>query len=55
MKPIPEEWVKHQIDTLLEVAKGLPERAPMRSACLVRAEYYMDLVKAWRESEEYKR
>lgn len=45
---IPEEWVKKYVDQLLEIAGKLGP-GPMRDAALLRADYVMDLVKAWRE------
>lgn len=45
---IPERWVKHYIDQLLEVAKLLPDGA-MKQATLLRADHAMDLVEAHRE------
>ncbi len=48
--PIDQAWIKRQVDLLLDAAKKLGPRSVMGRACLVRAEYYMDLVKAWRES-----
>lgn len=44
---IPIEWIHHMIDQLLIAAKKLPENDVMRTACLVRAEYAMDLLKSW--------
>ncbi len=48
---IPEEWIKHHVDTLLDMAKKL-KPGKMSDACLVRAEYYMDLVKTYRERDK---
>lgn len=47
--PIPEEFVQSSVDKLLEIASTIPPGSPMRDAILIRCEYYMDLVKAWRE------
>lgn len=48
-KSIPEEWIKEHVDKLLDMASKFDNNSPMREACLLRAEYYMDLVKAWRD------
>lgn len=47
---IPEKFIQNQIDILLNMAKSLGQHTAMGQACLVRAEYYIDLVKAYRES-----
>ena len=46
---IPLSWIKRHIDVWLEVAKKLPE-GKMRDAALLRADYAMDLVQAWRKT-----
>ena len=48
-KPIPQEWIKKYVDDLLGYASRLKENDPMRTACLLRADHVMDLVKAFRE------
>lgn len=50
-KDIPQEWIKKYVDQLLEIAKQLPPGG-LRDATLLRADYTMDLVKAFRESKE---
>lgn len=47
--PIEQDFVKRLVDQLLAVAKDLGPGSTMGSACLVRAEYYVDLVKAWQD------
>lgn len=49
---IPESWIKHYVDQLLEIAGTLPEDSKMRDAVLLRAITGMDLVKAWREKQK---
>jgi len=51
LKDIPQEWIKNYVDQIIKVAKDLPEDSSMRNACLLRAEYIMDLVKAFRETK----
>ena len=46
---IPVEWVQSVVDKFINIAKEMPEDGVMRTACLVRAEYYMDLLKAWQD------
>lgn len=58
--PIPSDWIKRYVDQWLEVADHLkPDGAnadsPMYRAALLRAEYAMDLVEAWRASDEANR
>jgi hypothetical protein len=48
---IPEQFIKNQIDTLLGMANKFGPLTPMGQACMHRAEYYMDLVKAYKESK----
>ncbi len=50
MKPIPQEWLKNYIDTLLKLAGELPPGG-LRDATLLRVDHAMDLVKAFKESE----
>jgi len=47
---IPVEWVQTMIDQLYAISKKLPKTDLMYSACLIRAEYMMDLLKAWQET-----
>lgn len=47
-EPIPQEWIKNYVDMLLRGA-GKLEPGKMQDAILSRADYTMDLVKAWRE------
>jgi hypothetical protein len=49
MKPIPQEWIKEYVDSLLQAAAKFDEYSTMRAAALMRADHVMDLVKAWRE------
>lgn len=48
---IPQNWVRNYVDQILVMAKQFEDASPMRAACVMRAEYAMDLVKAFRESE----
>jgi hypothetical protein len=48
---ISEDWIKRYVDQLLEVA-GKLEPGPLRDSVLLRADFAMDIVKAWRESEQ---
>lgn len=52
LKPIPQEWVKKYVDNLVRIAKALPENSDLRAVVAVRAENALDLVKAFRESQE---
>lgn len=45
---IPELWVQLYISQLLSIAEQLPE-GDMRSIQLLRAEFVMDMIKAYRE------
>jgi hypothetical protein len=54
MKPIPQEWIKEYVDKLIEVAKAFDHKSDMHKAVLLRADYAMDLVKSFRESERLK-
>jgi hypothetical protein len=49
MKPIPPEWIKNHVDTLLEFAGKLDESSPLRNAVMTRADHIMDLVRAWKD------
>lgn len=51
-KHIPQEWAKEYVDKLIDMAKQFAEHSPMHVACLLRADHVMDMVKAFRESEE---
>jgi hypothetical protein len=50
MKPIPPEFIRKYIDQLLLGASKLPDGG-MKTAVLLRADSVMDLVKAWKESQ----
>ena len=50
--PIPQEWIRDYVDTLLAAAKHIGPNTVMGKATLERAEHAMDLVKAFRESLE---
>lgn len=52
--PINQDFIKHQINTILKYASELKENDLMRIAALKRADIYMDLVEAWQESQERK-
>lgn len=52
MKPIPQEWVKRYVDSLLDAAKMFDSLSPMRASILFRADAVMDMVKAFRECDE---
>lgn len=45
--PIPSEWIKKYVDTLLEAAKGFGPGL-MRDATALRANTVMDMVEAWK-------
>lgn len=49
---IPEEFVQKQVDALLDAAKRIGSETVMGRAALIRAEYYMDLVEAWRNRRD---
>lgn len=49
---IPQEWIKKYVESLLRVAQKFPEASSMRQASMLRADHAMDLVKAFRESQE---
>ncbi len=51
LRAIPQEWVKEYVDKLIAIAKSLDNGSAMQSACLLRAEFVMDMVKAFRESQ----
>lgn len=48
-EPIPQDWIKKQIDGLTEIAKQMSP-GPMQDAVLFRAHTYLDLVEAWRKN-----
>ena len=48
MEPIPQEWIKDYVDTMLSLAQRFNDNK-MRDACALRAEHAMDLVRAFRE------
>lgn len=48
--PIPQQWIKEYVDTLLEVGKQLEPNGLMQQAVLVRAHNIMDMVEAFRET-----
>lgn len=54
MSAIPEEWIKQYVDKLLTLA-GRFDSGPMRDAAAMRADHVMDMVKAWRESQQVNR
>lgn len=49
MKPIPQEWIKNYVDSLMNYAEKIPE-GPMRQGVLLRIEHVLDLVKGFRET-----
>lgn len=49
-EPIPQEFIKQYVDTLLTMASRLEANGTMYEATLLRADHAMDLVKAWRHS-----
>lgn len=49
-RPIPQDWVRKYVDTMLAMAGKIGPDTAMGQAALLRAEHAMDLVKAWRES-----
>lgn len=49
MKPIPQEWIKEYVDSLLEAAKSFGPNSIIRQSALLRADHIMDMVKAFRE------
>ena len=48
-KAIPIEWIKKYTELMIEYAGKFEE--PMRGATLLRVDHVMDLVKAWKESQ----
>ena len=53
MKPIPQEFIRDYVDSLIAAAKMFPEGSVMRTSALLRADYVMDMVKAFREKNEH--
>lgn len=51
MKPIPQEWIMIYINQLISVAIGLPEHDAMKETLLQRAHHIMDMIEAFRESD----
>lgn len=54
MSPIPQEWIRNYVDTLLLVA-GKFSPGAMQNAAMLRADHVMDLVKAWQEYDAKQR
>lgn len=52
MDPIPQEWIRDYVDSLLRAAELWPEGSLMREAALLRADHAMDLVKSFRENRD---
>ena len=50
---IPQEWIKHYVDQLLDVATKL-ETGGMRDAVLLRVDNVLDLVQAYRRRNDNK-
>jgi hypothetical protein len=50
MDSIPETFIRNYVDSLIAVAKELPEQSPMRESIILRANAIMDMVIAFRES-----
>ena len=50
MNDIPQEWIKKYVNSLLEVAKSMAAGSAMQNALILRAEYAMDLVQAFRNA-----
>lgn len=53
--PIPQDWIKRYVDALLEFAAKAGPNSKMGEAALLRADHVMDLVKAFREGENWRR
>ncbi len=51
MHDIPQEWIRKYVNSLLEVAKSLAAGSAMQNALILRAEYAMDLVQAFRNQK----
>jgi hypothetical protein len=49
MKPIPQEWIKGYVESLIEAAKLFD--GTMQASIAARADAILDMVKAFRESE----
>ncbi len=49
MRSIPEEWIDKYVGNLLKYATDLRADSNMRASVLLRAEYAMDLVEAYRK------
>ena len=47
LSPIPQEWIKAQVDALLAAAQRLG-KGTLSEAIARRAENYMDLVESWK-------
>lgn len=52
MKPINPVWLKMYIDSLLKAAKDFGPDTLMGKATLMRAEAIIDMVEAWKGSNE---
>jgi len=52
MTPIPQEWIRDYVDSLIAVANNFD--GTMRDAIAARADAVLDMVKAFRESEKGK-
>lgn len=48
---IPQEWIRNYVSSLLNVARTFPAGSDTQASAMTRAEFAMDLLKAFRESE----
>ncbi len=48
---IPQAWIHNYTHSLIKLASRLPLGSDMRASTMVRAEFAIDLVKAFRESK----
>lgn len=51
---IPQEWIMNYVDKLLSIAREMKLETPMRNDVMRRADYAMDLLSAFRESQKGK-
>ena len=51
MDPIPQEWIRDYVDSLLEAAKEFGADSRMAQAAMQRADTILDMVKAFRDRQ----
>lgn len=52
---IPQEWICKYVSSLMIIARTLPAGSDMQASSMIRAEYALDLIKAYRDQKNKER